>query len=469
MSFTFFGIVSIFICLFIFFKFINKPYTLVKKSFEACVVSTIFLDIGYVAVIGGFTIEYNYLFTCLFLLSSFICLFAYHPKVNRSLKFFLIFVLFVLLTYLYHVIFKSVFLSANFDTTWDEFFNGNGNLSLVTVNSNVLQTFLRFFIFGFSIAVFAGLVQFKDIYSVSKKIIFISKLYLIYLILEFILLNLFGTNSLRLLIIDLFGNSAATFINPRIILNVQVPMGLAREPSNLALTCLYILLVSFFTMFIAKKNIGTFIGYFIVCLLIGSLSAYRYIFVVIFIAFLAGILRKKRNHERIVSIKSFLIVVASLVIVFAGVFALFGNRIENIVNSILTFSPYTVSNLETSSEIIRFYSIYNNLYYFIKYPIFGTGLGTIYSYSSTITLLTNVGVIGLVLFFVFYLSAINRGKKIKNIMIKCSLIITILSLFLLTGHLGYLLYFEKTFFVIVLIKYMFSTNIKLKVRKRIEL
>lgn len=457
MQVTFFGFFSIFLFLFVFFRYIKEPLILLKKSFELCVISTIFLDIGHVAIVGDFIIEYNYLFTMLFLVAAIIYLIFNHPKFSRNCIYFLFFVLSIIFSYFYHIIFKSVYYSSNFATTWDVFFEGNGELMEISINIDVLQTLLRTLIFGFSICVLtqSKLITSENICALSKKIVFLANFYLLYLLFEFLLLNLFNSNILRDFSYNFFGFSESSFIGSRVVLGFSMPMGIAREPSNLALCCFYILIANLYLIFVTRKHLFTFIVYSIFCLLIGSLSSYWYAFIIILIIFVALILKRKTLTGRIFSAKTIFFIIFILIFFVFAIFVLFGNRIENILSAIQNFDPYNVKWLEASSEIIRIYSIYNNLYYFARNFLLGTGLGTIYSFSATITLITNVGIIGLGLFLGFYIISLNNNMIYKRKCVKHILVVVLLMMFLTTGHLGYILYFEKTFFIMFLIKEIF--------------
>ena len=127
---------------------------------------------------------------------------------------------------------------------------------------------------------------------------------------------------------------------------------------------------------------------------------------------------------------------------------LFGVRINNVLNSISLFDE-GIGKLTVSSEIVRFYSIYNNLSYFLKSPLFGIGLGVGYSFSGLATTLCNIGILGLILWCGALLSSI------KNLQFKKSTLVWALICFFIlyapTSHMGVMTYQDKSFYIFLVL------------------
>jgi len=126
---------------------------------------------------------------------------------------------------------------------------------------------------------------------------------------------------------------------------------------------------------------------------------------------------------------------------------MFSSRIELLVNELSSFSS-GLEDLTFNSTIIRIYSIYNNIMCFLKVPVLGTGLGTVYSFSCIVTLITNFGIVGTILFVIFYIGNIQKkfGDKRAGNLICIFWVVA----FSCTGHIGYILYYSQIFFVTVI-------------------
>lgn len=452
-SVTFFGVLSLFICLVNFIINLSNYKRLLLQSFLICVLGTIFLDIGYVFSFGGFYMEYNYLFTIYF----FVCALIYYlhhfknNKIVNSLKIFIFLILFVLLTYVIYLIAGATYNSASFGTSRDILFL-QGDFQQISMNFDIFSVLIRLLIFGFSISVLSSCININSVINYSKKIYIFSLIYIILLLIEFFALNLFKSNYIRDLYFLIFGKTEYSFPTNRYFVFLWSPMGMAREPSNYALTLFYLMVNNLFSFIIFNKGKISLIVLALFSLLSGSFSAFWYIFAILVITLIYWVKHKKINSF-ILNIKKIIgfSVLILFLVCFSYLISQYGNRINNIINTLLLFNFNSFGNLPISSEIIRFYSIFNNLNYFFRNLLLGTGLGTIYCYSGTVTLLTNLGIGGTTLFIFFYLILMKNSFNAKMLKNKKIFIFVLLLPFLFTGHLGYILYFEKTFFAMCLL------------------
>ena len=118
------GLIAIAICFLQFVRDFKYSKKLFEHSFLLCIISTIFLDIGYVFKIGSFYFEYNYLFS----IYSFFCLVIYLIKDKMSLKFLkhiIYFTLFVVFSIGTKLLFDVKYISCNFNQSWDTLFLNN--------------------------------------------------------------------------------------------------------------------------------------------------------------------------------------------------------------------------------------------------------------------------------------------------------------------------------------------------------
>lgn len=443
MAFTFVGIIVISVCIISFFILLKNVKKLFNWFFSLTVIATVFFDIGYVCKIGDFIVEYNYLFTLMTFISA-ILYFLFYKIHSGGHKYFLLLILIIFVNLFLKALLKIEYLSADFNTVWDNLFIDK-KLLTVSVSKDVLNTIIRFLLFGVIVFAFIQSSSEIEINYITSKVYLCSKIYLAYILAELILLNIFDTNIMRETSYKLFGQTEFSFADPRNFLFLKAPIGIAREPSNLALSILYISIFSLYNFIKTGKGKSVIFLYALIAIIIGSFSAFLHLCTLAFVIFLS--LKKKTQRY----------IIAILPVLALGFVVLILKIDLDRITEFLNYFPYFkegIGSLPQSSSVIRFFSIYNNFGYFIKYPLFGTGLGTIYSFSPMVTLITNLGIIGSVLFFKFYFDSISSVFNIKKIKVYIILPVLLFS-FTFTGHLGYLLYFEKTFvlFIVILLIY----------------
>lgn len=445
MSFSIFGILLIILCLVAFFRYFLEPKKLFLFYFSATVISTIFLDLGYLVQIGNFYVEYNYFFSFLCFASALYLII--HNSLNKksnggnNVTIFLLVFFFLLSVAVFRTVFNYNYISTSYDgLNWDDIVY-SGKLAIVNAQIDI-NSFLRIFMLGIVIIVFTQNYNKNALGSISKKIYYLSSIYLALLLLEMLLLNAFGNNGMRGFYYSIFGETPYSIKTPRTTFSFWSPMGIAREPSNLSFTILYILINNIFYLRIACKK--RLLNFNIACFMLLTIfsSSFGGILHFVSIAFLFFTGKNKISFRK-------LMIVISIVIAFAVVVSIaFSSRFDMALDYIRRFSPDSVSYLPVDSTVIRLYSVYNNLYCFIHNPILGTGVGSIYSFSALITMLANFGLVGFIVYFTFYF---RSAKKITDCRITIICVIPFLISFSLTGHIGYLIYYEKTFYVFTLV------------------
>ena len=458
MKITIFGLI-----LFVFLSiYIAKNIKNPKIGNDLFLLSIIFLlvfDIGYFAKIGSFTIEYNYIFSIINLVFAIYTLF-FKKNGKKNIKILLWFLGFLLASLLMPLIFDWKFLSVPFTGSWDNYFGSNLIMHQVGFSSHSISMFARCVIFCLSAYAFSKNITKDDIFRYSKILFKVSKFVIAFSIFEFIFINLIDEFYLRKLFFNFFGYSEATYVLPKITSNgIYIPMGFMREPSSYARS-LFILAINNILLIMfkykKKKVISNLICLIVLLLISKSLSAFIYIGTIILI--LLYLIKNKK-------IKT--VVFFSIPVILIIILLLMGGRLNNIFHAfgILDKMP---SELERASETIRIYSIFNNLKYFIKYPIFGCGFGTIYSYSSVVTILTNIGIVGVVL----YIKVIHRITSQATGYKKFSwfTLIVILLTHTMIGHLSHLMYLETAAYLFISLKmidYLKHNKIKSERKKKI--
>lgn len=433
------GFISVMMCIYIIIRDLGHFDVLVRKTLELCIITGIFFDIGYVLKIGDFECEYNYLFTGVAFASALLS-----KQLRRMKKREL--VLFVLLIYLFLVVVVMEALEVNFlscsysGVTWDQSLRMK---SLNTVNASIKQIIfpiIRLFMMGILLITFCRMYDEKLINKFCNKIYKVSKIYAVFILIEILWSNLFGSE-LRNLIYIVFGKSGSTTLEYRNFFGINAPLGLAREPSNFALSCFIISLILYYIYRTKNERKCKYIMIFYLVLLVasGSVSGFLYLLAFAFLFLCSCSFNARKNIYYVLPILG-----------FAAIFAvkqMYAYRIELLINEFSGFSK-GIENLTYNSTINRMYSIYNNIMCFFKVPVFGTGLGTVYSFSCIVTLITNLGIIGTIVFGIFYLGNIIKkfGNKKTGVLVCIFLVIA----FSCTGHMGYILYYSHLFYVTVI-------------------
>ena len=120
--FSFFGVFLIIATVYYIIKNI-KDTNLGKNLYFISIVSLLILDIGYIAKIGSFTLEYNYFFSII----NFIFAICYFLKNRKNLDkkdviIILAFLCLILLSLLYPLLFNMHYKSVTFNDSWDSYF-----------------------------------------------------------------------------------------------------------------------------------------------------------------------------------------------------------------------------------------------------------------------------------------------------------------------------------------------------------
>lgn len=457
-----FGIVIIsFIIFYIIKNFKNKK--LGKDLYFFSIVSLLVLDIGYIAKIGTFTIEYNYLFSSINFAFAIYYFWKNRKEINKKdITVILFFLTVMLLSLIYPLIFNRQYYSVSFNDSWDSYFNPDIELSKVGFSTYSLGIFARLIIFALSFYVFAKNITDEEIKDYSKKIYYISWGIIGLSIIEFFITNFIDAYAFRKFAFFVFGRSEATYNLQRISFGrLFAPMAFMREPSSYVRT-LFIFGIN--NIFVFKSNektiekkeiIKLIVNIMILILLIifsNALSGYIYVAGLLFIIW-NFITNKKIKIGSTLLVPLFIIIICLI-------------SPYRIMKVFETFNYFNMEphQLPHQSEIVRFYSISNNLKLFFKNFFIGCGFGTIYSHSSVVTLITNVGLIGVAI----YLYMLNY---ISNIAVKKHFFswLTFITLFIVglpIGHMSYITYLETFAYQIIILKSLNYLIIKKNIKEK---
>ena len=444
--FSIFGLLLMIFIIFYITKNISND-KISNNMFFISIISLLVLDIGFIAKIGTFTIEYNYFFSLingLFVINYF---WKKRKKIEKKeLIIILIFISMLFISMLLPLIFNKSYYSVSFNDSWDLYFESEKNIGMVGLSSHSLGMLARVLIFIFSTYVFFKSVKTEEIKKYSIVLYKISFILIAISIIEFIITNFVNAFSFRKCLLFLFGESDSTYILPRTTFgDYYAPMAFMREPSSYV-RAMFIFALNNIYVFIDSKNtkrerIKVLISVLLIILFMffsKSLSGYIYILGLLFITWC------------LIDNKKIKIITCMVTLVFLiCVVILLKDRAIKIFNAFNYFDT-NPNILPRQSELIRLYSINNNLNLFINNVFFGCGFGTVYCYSSIITLITNIGIIGTT----SYIYTINHisNKIFKKEFFSWLTFITIIITSSLIGHMSYIIYLETFAYEIMILK-----------------
>ena len=262
-----------------------------------------------------------------------------------------------------------------------------------TVDFTVIKHFVFFNIYY--LFLFVNLDLLKNKYLISKILTVNNKLiFLLFCLIyfEFIAANLINSNLLDFFSIILRFDINAYWVGPY---GLYVSEGWLNEPSTIVITFPYFLSLAEKTETF-WKTIFLFLFGVIGVLMTGSTTGI--IMVGACTLYLIFNLFKKRQWKYFAAIL-FLIVI--ILIFFASVFS---SQIEKLLQ-FLSFD-----STEWGSGTFRANSIYYALISFSQSPLFGVGIGTVYCHGMVFQIISNLGILGLLLFFLSYFVLFRKFK-----------------------------------------------------------
>ena len=440
-----FGIILIISMFFYIIKNI-KNKNLGKNLYFISIVALLLLDLGYIAKIGSFTIRYDYLFSSINFIFAIYYLIKNRKQINKKdIIVIMVFIIYLLINTLYPLLFNKHYNSLSFKDSWDLYFSTGKTIGEVGFSKHSLGMFARVIIFVFTFYVFSKSVTKKEMVNYSKIIYKLSNIIILLSINEFIITNFIDNFVFRETIFSIFGKDDSTYYMQRITFGgFFSPLLLMSEPSSYVKMLFILCINNIFVFKISnkqKEKIKIIINIIVLLMTIIfsiSLSGYIYFFGILFVLFFS---LKNKKLKVVISI-----IIPILIIIMCVISK---SRILTLIQS-FNYINMPTDQVPQKSEIIRLYSIANNIILFLKNFLIGCGFGTIYCYSAVVTLFTNIGIIGVSI----YLYTINYISNIavKNKFFSWLTLITISISWLFTGHMSYITYLETFAFLILILK-----------------
>lgn len=407
---TIFSIVLIFILL-IFLFFSKSLKSIYNKIFILAITLNINIGAGYFFKFGGNEVSFSEVITGVLVIISLVILLRV-PLEKKVFVTICCLIMSIGIGILFLVFIPYEGLTINFGDSWDEYLYGIQDKTNVIFNSRTISMSIRVLIFTGLLLVNESIFTIKNWHYIIKYVVIFSKISIIWGFFEWITKNIFNINSMNYFTNIIFGIGQSTTTDLIMRDDTYALIGFSREPSGYALTLTYIALLIIVNVKINNDNIIWLYATLTLLFLSMSLSSIILGIMVITISIL--VFNITLNKTNVVKIIFALIIFISLSIY---IFTLRSNdnnyyliRLKNTLMEFQLILQGKYDNGDITSEKVRIISIVDTFKALLNRPFFGLGIGTVYSHSSIITILANIGVIG----FFYWLKTIKKiGQRIR--------------------------------------------------------
>lgn len=309
--------------------------------------------------------------------------------------------------------------------SWDAYIIGINNKGSVEISwTRFLVIYAQFISVMMTILIFHNAFSFDDIRHILKKVNIILRWNVYFVILEFFVKNIMISDTTMQLEGILLGDGSSTYTTLILRNGFYQLQGLTREPSHLAFTLFYTVI-----FFIVEKRIINskykICDYLYLIMVItlsfisGSFAAILYILtLLIWIVYLAI-----KNASDITKIAILVISVAVVSSVGYSIYSGisddslwgFGKRIDLTTQIVSAIADNNWQSSGGDSALPRFISIYDTFFDFLDRPLFGMGIGIQYSHGGLVNVLSDIGVIGVIMWWKMALG--SYGHDILSILI----------------------------------------------------
>lgn len=373
------------------------------------------INIGYFMILGGVVISYTDVLTLLTFCIC-LCLAIKKHRVNQRLAEVILLLILVIFAGLFRLIIDPPTARVvSYAGNWDSYFRGNNSMmQAVSFSKQSVLQFIRAILFFFILLILKNNLEDDDWKLILRKLVVSTRWMLPVYVIEAVLMFI-HTNIYYVLRNRLFGGV--------FMLSEGRLSGLTTEPSYYAISIFFIVTLNL----LFKKDddvkerrmrIITCTIYTILGVLSGALS---FLWTGALIALLYLVKNNRLSKKMIMGFVLLLSVFLlfsnySVSIPLAPMEGLgFTKRIENLINSVINFSRSGV--MQYSSEGTRMGSIIIVMKAWAERPLFGLGLGTTSCFSGLFSILSTVGIIGLILWYmlIFHIYPNHKADIIFNV------------------------------------------------------
>lgn len=376
--------------------------------------SEIFLNLGYLVKIGSFEVNYSYISLAITAFFGVTIQVKMSKGMRLPIKNALLFFMTVIAGLVIRILSPYEIYGIDHSIAADALFNGVSLRHLsITVYSWI--TLAKIMLVIYTTALLISIYDDNTFKTGFFKYIPIFRTYIIFAVVEFVCNNLIAPTFIRNLVLIIFGAQKASVKIPYYRVGLYSILLTCNEPSLVAyllfFSCLGILWYG------SEKKLSNqtkwiWIG---ISMMMLSLTLTGLVFSAILIFIMLQ--RKKRGLTKSKCVKITLVLVASIVSALAipDIISYFNERFLKVVQYI----GYLLKNSNSDSvfttfggrsEVVRMYSIFSCVTIFFRCPILGAGLGTQTGCSGWLSVLAQVGMLGIF----FFSREINCWLKIIN-------------------------------------------------------
>ena len=337
----------------------------------------IFINIGYFVRINEYLVNYFDVIFIYMVLMSYV-FFGNKIKINKKLLLYII----LFIGIVFFGVFLLVFSPPNFKIVSS--YIGVTEIIKVypTLNFQVIKRFLLIVLFSLFIFVFKDLINEKLYKRVIDNLIQFGKIYIYFCLFEFLYITMVNSDKIYIVLKYIFGRNVSQHIELFMRGGRYTLRGLTREPSHLAIA----IFVFIFILLLSNRKDIEKIFYLILSIFLLYMSGSASSFIVIFISTLIFFLTLFNQKK-----------------IFIYGCIVFGLAIFIMRNVDFSYYLYRI-NMVLANKEFRFFTIFDNFQVFLKKPLIGIGIGTTMSYGFVSSALSNIGIIGFLVwgYIIFY-------------------------------------------------------------------
>lgn len=368
---------------------------------------------GYFVRIGTSEVAYQLFGNCVFLVYSIVFIIKNNLKISYTD---IVYGSFFLMAAMIGVIhqglspYDGLVMTYDSQGSWDAYVSGANNKGIPSISwGRFLSAYITFITATLTIFIFHSCVKRETIQTMLDIINKVLRWNVILVSVEFFIKNIMQSDIMLQLESLFFGEGANTYSMLIIRNGFYQLQGLTREPSHLALTLFFTIVLYVISRMINNKGFTKsnymYIIYIVLLMVVsGSFAAYLYI--IIIICWATYLLMKKSNSwiKYIISSFSLSMIILLGYLVFNGDLdssTYLGGRLNlanEMAGAILSNSWYGMGG---DSALPRFLSLYDTFSDFMERPLFGMGVAVQISHGGLVNVLSDVGIIGFVLWLRF--------------------------------------------------------------------
>jgi len=390
----------------------------------------IFINIGYFVRINEYEVNYPEAILIFMVLTSYV---FFGNKIKIKKKLLLSIILFICIVFF--AVFLLVISPPNFKIV-SNYFGVARNKEVYIypiLNFQVIKRFMLVVLFSLFIIIFKDLINAKLSKRLVDNLIQFGKINIFFCLFELIYITMFNSNIIYILLKNIFGAGASQNTTLIIRGGRYTLQGLTREPGQLAIA----IFVFIFILLLSNRK---------------DTEKFFYLILSVFLLYMGG------------SASGLIVIIFSILIFFLTLL----NQKKIFIYGCIVFGfvIFSISNVDFSYYLFRintvlgigegrFISVFQNFQFFLKRPLIGVGIGTTMSYAFTSSALSNIGLIGFLLwgYTCFY------GTKLVNLRHVITLL-TVFAFFTIRGSIQDL--YSGIFLIFIYSSYYFFTKEDIK-------